>query len=97
MSLIQIADARARKQARALRAKRKEIEAKRAALPVVKLFRAIGITQEPGKVLLQMYDDNPDGKVLLAVAKLDSIGIEDLCNNLKSAAGVLEKGVIWTP
>lgn len=96
MNLVRLADARARKRARAMRAKRKEIAEKRANLPVVRLFRAVGLEQYPGSVVLQMYDD-PENKKLLAVAKLDETGIKDLCDNLKAAAGMLQKGVIWTP
>lgn len=96
MKLASIADARARREARALRAKRKQIEAQRRALPVVGLFRAVGFEQEPGTVILQMYNNNEE-KVLLAVAKLDVDAIENLCKNIKDASGINKESIIWTP
>ena len=92
-NLRQIDVARAKRQARAMRSARKEIQSQK--IPAVNAMRAVGIKQEPGSVLLQLFSDI-EQKNLLAIVKLNTTGIKDLNDNLCAAAG-LEKGLIWTP
>lgn len=92
MTLHRINEARERRNARAMRAQRKQIKEQHN-IPIAKMLRAVGIKQEPGVVVLQLLGE---GNVLLAVTKLNEQGIKDLNDNLRSAAGIKD-GLIWTP
>lgn len=95
MTLHQISNAREKRNARRMRQVRKEIQARN--LPAVRAIRAVGIKQEPGSVMLQLFGDI-EQKKLLAVVKLDGTGIKDLNDNLRAAAGLeIKEGLIWTP
>ena len=94
MSLSRISDARAKRRVRAMRALKKKIQEEHPT-NVIQAFEAVGVEQEPGRVMLKCYGDLEKTK-LLGVTLLNEQGIKDLNENLRSAAG-LKSGLIWTP